>query len=1085
LAELTADDLKDLGVSLVGHRRKLLAAIAALRSESGPEPRAEARDVVDTSIAERRHLTVVFCDLVGSTALSGRYDPEDLREIEGVYQRCVADTVARFAGFIAKYMGDGVLVYFGYPEAHEDDAERAVRAGLAVIDVVESLMTPERLNVRLGIASGLVVVGDLIGAGAAQERGVVGETPNLAARLQALAQPGTLVIADSTRRQVGALFEIEDLGPQHLAGFSDPQRAWRVVRESGVVSRFEALRGEALTAFVGREEEIELLLRRWQRATAGEGQVVLLSGEAGIGKSRLAGALHDQLVGEAHTRLRYFCSPHHQDSALYPFITQLERAAGFAREDTVETRLDKIEALLAPASPPFEDFALLAELLSLPAEPRYPPLGLSPQRKKDKTFEALLRQLEALASRQPVLFICEDLHWIDPSSRELLDRTIDRAASLPVLLVATHRPEFVPPWSGLPQVTTMTLSRFDRRAGTAMVEQIAGGEALTGAAVAEIVERADGVPLFVEELTKAVLEAGGSGEGIQKTLAGALPSSLAVPSALHAPLMARLDRLGPGAKEVAQIAAAIGREFSYQLLTPIAGRGENDLAMALGRLGDAGLVFARGAPPTATYLFKHALVRDAAYASLLRRRREELHARIAAVLESDFPDIGEVQPELLAHHLAAAGQLDSAVARWLEAGRRAAARSANLEAIAHLTRGIDALRGVADTAERTRQELALQLALGPALMSTRGHNAPEVEIAYQRARRLSEQLGDDRASFASVWGLWLTRGSRSKRASRRELADELLRAAERLGDRGLLLEAHHAGWATDIAGASYVSGGEHVCKGLALYDPEQHRSHALVYGGHDPAVCGKGQRAMMLWLLGYPDRAVQEAREGMVLAEALTHVPSVGHALWFAAMASQLRRDPRAVLDLAERLLAIGSEHGLGQHQSIGGIMHGWASARLADMEGGLSELRRSVISHGGTQRSYFNTILAETELRAGHLESAMVALNNAATISDELGETFWQAGTMFIKGDLTLARSADDWRAAQDLYSRAIAIAREQQAKSLELRAGTRLARLWGEQGRRAEARELLAPIYGWFTEGFDTRDLKEAKALLDELMA
>ena len=485
----------------------------------------------------------MFCDLFGSTALSTRHDPEDLRELIGDYHRAVSDTVGRFDGFVAKYMGDGVLIYFGYPRAREDDAERAVRAGLAVIEAVGRLPAREDLRVRLGIATGLAVVGDLLGEGAAQERGVVGETPNLAARLQALAAPNTLVISDATRRQVGALFDLADLGPQPLAGFAKPQPAWRVIGESGVISRFEALRGEALTPFVGREEEIELLLRRWQRAIAGEGQVVPLSGEAGIGKSRLVSVLHDRLVGEAHTRLRYFCSPHHQDSALYPFIAQLERAAGFAREDSVETRLDMLEALLAAASPPVEDIALLADLLSLPAEQRYPPLALSPQRKKEKTFEALVRQLVGLSRRQPVLFICEDLHWIDPSSRELLDRTIERAASLPVLLVATHRPEFVPPWSGLPQVTTMTLSRFDRRDGATLVERIAGGAVLAGEVAAEIVERADGVPLFVEELTKAVLEAGGSGEGIEKTLAGALSSSPAVPSALHAPLMARLDRL--------------------------------------------------------------------------------------------------------------------------------------------------------------------------------------------------------------------------------------------------------------------------------------------------------------------------------------------------------------------------------------------------------------------------------------------------------------------------------------------------------------------------------------------------------------
>jgi predicted ATPase len=523
-------------------------------------------------------------------------------------------------------MGDGVLIYFGYPQAHEDDAERAVRAGLELVVAVGALKTHAPLQTRVGIATGLVVVGDLIGSGASQEKAIVGETPNLAARLQGIAGSNSVVIADNARTLVGNLFELEDLGPQELKGFGGSVRAWIALRERFVESRFEALRGEALTPFVGREEEIDLLLRRWRRAMVGEGQVVMFGGEAGIGKSRLVDALRDRLSSEVHTRLRYFCSPHHQDSALYPFIAQLERAAGFAREDAAATKLDKLEALFAAATPLLEDLALVAELLSLPSEPRYPPLGLTPQARKEKTLAALLRQLEALAGRQPVLLIFEDLHWIDPSSRELLDRTIERAASLPVFVVATYRTEFMPPWSGLPQVTTIALNRFDRRAGAALVGGIAGAAGLAADVAAEIVERADGVPLFVEELTKAVVEAGGSEAGIEKTL-GALASTSAVPPALHASLMARLDRLGPGPKEVAQTAAVIGREFSYRLLAPITARGDNELGTALDRLGDAGLVFARGAPPASTYLFKHTLVRDAAYASLLRRRREELHAR--------------------------------------------------------------------------------------------------------------------------------------------------------------------------------------------------------------------------------------------------------------------------------------------------------------------------------------------------------------------------------------------------------------------------------------------------------------------------
>ena len=604
LPDLTETDLEKLGV-LLGHRKRILRAIddlgAAAPAGASPFPNPPLPGLVPGitgegrvgagAEAERRQLTVMFCDLVGSTPLSTRFDPEDLREIVGAYHRCVTDTVGRFGGFVAKYMGDGVLVYFGYPEAHEDDAERAARAGLAVIDAVGRLATQEPLNVRIGIATGLVVVGDLIGAGAAQERGVVGETPNLAARLQALARPGTLVVADSTRRQIGTLFEIEDLGPQPLAGFAEPQPAWRVVGESGVVSRFEALRS-GTTPLVGRDEELDLLLRRWQQAKSGEGRVVLVSGEPGIGKSRLTAALLQRIETGPHTRLRYFCSPHHQDSALYPFISQLERAAGFARDDTATIKLDKLEALLGDGAEP-GDLSLIAEMLSLSGGERFPPLDLSPQRKKERTLAALLRQLQALARRQPVLMIFEDLHWIDPTSREVLDLTVEKITGLPVLLVVTYRPEFQPPWVGQSQVTVIALNRLGRSEGATLVHRLAGNlGALPPDIVDEIVERTDGVPLFVEELTKAVVEAGA--DRGHASISAVPASSLAVPATLHASLLGRLDRLGPAAKNVAQVGAAIGRDFSYELLAAAVPLAEPELQEALRRLVEAGLVFQRG-----------------------------------------------------------------------------------------------------------------------------------------------------------------------------------------------------------------------------------------------------------------------------------------------------------------------------------------------------------------------------------------------------------------------------------------------------------------------------------------------------------
>jgi class 3 adenylate cyclase len=734
LLELSEADLEKIGV-LLGHRKIMLKAIAALVPQA-PQPLAQTVPVVPGE-AERLQLTVMFCDLVGSTPLSQRFDPEDLREIVGAYHRCVADTVSRFAGFVAKYMGDGVLVYFGYPEAHQDDAERAVRAGLAVIDAIGGLATEERLNVRLGIASGIVVVGDLLGEGSAQERGVVGETPNLAARLQALAAPATLVIAESTRRQIGTLFQLEDLGPQSLTGFLEPQRAWRVLAESGVVSRFEALRSEA-TPLIGRDEELDLSLRRWPLAKTGEGQVVLISGEPGIGKSRLLAALSERVASEPLTRVRYFCSPHHQDSALYPFIAQLERAAEFTHGDSAETKLGRLRDLLTPGARSDDEIQLLSELLSLPNS--VPELGLSPQRKREMVFEALLRQLHALAQSRPVLMVFEDAYWVDPSSRELLDLMLDRVARLPVLLLVTFRPEFEQAWSGQPYVTLLTLNRLGERDVTALVRELAGNAPLGSEVVTEIVERTDGVPLFVEELTRAVLERAGQDNRVSAVLAASPLPNLAIPATLHASLIARLDRLGPVAKEVAQIGAVIGREFSYELIQPVAQRPQPDLETALDRLADAGLLFCRGTPPHSSYLFKHALVQDAAYATLLRARRQQLHAAIATALEREFSEIATAQPELMAHHYTEAGLRQQAIDNWLRAGERANGNSANPEAIAHLTRGLKLLEDLPEDPQRDEKELAFQVALLTPLFAARFGSA-EGERAAQRAMELSRKVG--------------------------------------------------------------------------------------------------------------------------------------------------------------------------------------------------------------------------------------------------------------------------------------------------------------------------------------------------------
>ena len=1031
--------------------------------------------------AERRQLTVMFCDLVGSTALSTRFDPEDLREIIVAYHRSVAEIVAGLDGFVSRYMGDGVLVYFGYPQAHEDDAERAVRAGLGAIEAVGRLdVKSVKLQARIGIATGLVVVGDVIGAGSAQEESVVGETPNLAARLQALAQPSTLVIADSTRQQLGALFEVEDLGPQALAGFPEWQRAWRVIGESVVLSRFEALRSAA-TPLIGRDEELELLLRCWQDAKCGGGRVVLLSGEPGIGKSRLTVALSQAIQSDPHIRLGYFCSPHHQDSPLYPLIAQLEHAAGFLRDDTTEQKLSKLRGSLAPEAPSEDDVALLAELLSLQVSNAS--VDLSPRRKREMLFKAQLHQFEALARRRPILIIFEDAHWIDPTSRELLDLTVERVHSLQVLLIVTCRPEFHPPWTGQAQVTMLALNRLDRRDQTALVVEIAGGKALPDEVIDQITDRTDGVPLFAEELTKSVLESGLlHAETDRYVLDGALPP-FAIPTSLHDSLMARLDRL-TSVRRVAQIGAAIGREFSCVLLRGVSRFPEDELQAALARLVTSELVFQRGTPPDAVYAFKHALVQDAAHSSLLRSARQQLHAQIAEAFETHSPELMETQPELFARHYEEAGLIERSVAFWGRAGRRSAARSAMAEAATQFQKGLDQLALLPDTAECQRRKLEYYSALGAALRAAKGFGAPETGNVFTRARQLWEQLGSPSEFLQIPFGQSRYHSARGELNFSLHLDKDLLRLSQQRGDTAGLVLAHLSSGRNLMHAGKFALSRSHLEAVLPLYDPAAHRSLVHQVGIH-PHLNAQVFLGIVLFCLGFPDQALVLSNAAISQAQKLAHAPTLAGNLAVNVRLLSLVEDYAALDERARQLVGVATEQGFPLWQALGAIFSGWVAVRNGDVTDGMSRLRRGSTAYHLTgaelATAYYTALLAGACEIAGQVDEGFSLLDEALQIVERTKERWLEAELYRQKGQLLLRQGYSE--AAEKFYRKSIAIAVEQKAKLWELRAATSLARLRSDQGRGSEARDLLAPVYGWFTEGFDTADLKEAKALLDEL--
>jgi class 3 adenylate cyclase/predicted ATPase len=1092
---LTAEDLKDLGVGIVGHRRKLLDAITALRADANTKvPPPDALPTIDGSskdAAERRQVTVMFSDLVGSTALSTRMDPEDLREVISAYQNCVAEIVRRFGGFVAKYLGDGVLVYFGYPQAHEDDAERAVRSGLELIAAVAGLKTRASLQTRVGIATGLVVVGDLIGSGDAQERGIVGETPNLAARLQGIAEPNMVVIAEGTRRLLGNLFELQDLGAKDLKGIAAPARAWAALRTSSVEGRFEALHAAGLTALVGREEESELLLRRWSRANDAEGQVMLLSGEAGIGKSRLTAALLERLADDSHTRLRYFCSPQHTDSALYPIIGQMERAAGLAHDDTLQAKLDKLDALLAQASTSIEDAALLAEMLSLSNDGRYPALALDPQQRRQRTLEALITQIESLTCQKPVLMIFEDAHWTDPTSLEVFSRVIDRVRTLRALVIVTFRPEFEPPWIGQPHVTALTINRLTEREIGAMIDRVAGNKLLPANIRQDIIERTDGIPLFVEEMTKAVLEAESEGEA-RRTAASVPSPALAVPASLQASLMSRLDRLGP-AKEVAQIGAAIGRDFAYALLTAAANKPEAELNAALDRLVQSGLLFRQGVPPHATYLFKHALVQDTAYGTLLREPRRALHARIAETLESQFTEIAQIQPELLAHHCTEAGLIEKAAGLWGKAGQRSLERSALVEAAEQLRRALSQIAALPRTPALRREEIKLQVALIAPLIHVRGYAAPEVKAAAERARLLIEQaeaLGerpeDSLLLFSVLYTFWATNYVAFNGDVARELAAQFLALAEKHGATILLVVGHRLMGSSLLHTGNIVQGRTHYDQSIAFYDPIEHRPLATRFG-HDNGVAALAFRPLAHWVLGYPEAANADIQQALNYAREIGQAATLMVALTCTCWTHIPCGNYGAATRQIEEAVALADEKAAPFWKALGMMNQGWLFALNGKSAHAVHMLTSGIIAYRSTGATLLLPLylshLAKAHAELGQFDDAWRSIGEAMTEIETTKERWQEAEVHRVAGEIALMSPGAGTAKGEAYFERALGIAREQQAKSWELRAAMSMARLRRDQGKPQQARDLLAPVYGWFTEGFDTRDLKEAKALLEEL--
>jgi class 3 adenylate cyclase/tetratricopeptide (TPR) repeat protein len=1077
LPELTDQDFDRLGV-LLGHRRKMLRAIAELgQTELVTEP-AVRRD------AERRHLTVMFCDLVGSTALSARLDPEDMWEVIRAYRAACARVIATYDGIIARFVGDGILAYFGYPLAHEDDAERAVRAGLDIIAVIGPLETraKQRVEVRIAIATGLVVVGDLVSGGTSEQQAMVGDTPNVAARLQSLAEPGAVVVADSTRELLGDLFTFRSLGRREVKGISEPIAVWAVEGGAASESRFEAVRTVRSIGIVGRKAEIEFALSRQQLAWQGQGQVVLISGEAGIGKSRLVATLLENPALGAHRRVRYQCSPYHTNSALHPFVAQLERAAGIRSQDTQEQKLDKLEAMLALGTQQVAKATpLIAALLSIATGERYPPLGLNPVQQRRQTFVTLLDQLEGLARQQPVLVVCEDMHWADATTLELFDLTVERIRGLPILVLLTFRPEFEPPWVGLPNISLVRLDRLDRQDARALVEQVTVGRQLPGEMMTQIIERTDGIPLFVEELTKMVLESGLLVKDAGRYRLDSPLPPLAIPATLQDSLMARLDRLAP-VKEVAQIGAAIGREFSYTLLRCVAGRDDRTLGAALAQLEEAELLMRRGTPPDASYGFKHALVQEAAYESLLKSRRLLLHKQIGDVLRDKFPVVAETEPEVLAYHFTEAGLGEIALGWWHKAGQQALKRSAYSEAIAHLGKAVAIADGLPDEPHRLMGRLHLQIAYGRALRGSLGHSAPETVAAWTRARRFAADINDPLELAPIHSGLFNACLTHGEIAPMRELVDAIMSTADRRPESPVAaVVAHWTSGVTRWFGGDYVNAKVHLEQALAIYgaerNPETFRASTL-----DLPFVIMRFLALVLWPTGKIDRSRRLAAQAVSASgekRALSQANALVHKAVFDGLCRGTLQQTETIL-----ALALAREHTMPLYVAAGTYLNGLARWRAGERVEGLADMRRGwTLLHENDCylcEPYWGMHVAVANAEAGQLETGLEILRDLIAWTEQSGQHWLDAELHRVQGELLLRRDPQSTSMAEAAFNRALEIARSQQTKTFELRSALGLARLYISNGRAEPVSDLLGPVLVDFDAGQDLPEIEEAEKLL-----